>query len=157
MVLGERVPVLISYILAALLSLSPVLRKDVPRAERYAADIVAAAQGDVDLALTLVVTAEGESRFRTAVETCREVGDGGNSVTMYQLNRWSGSWNGSTQAQLCADNTLATKRAAEWLIMLRLNTGGWRGAIRAYIGCDMGDPRVQRRVRNFRRLKGGVT
>jgi hypothetical protein len=41
--------------------------------------------------------------------------------------------------------------------MLRLNTGGWRGAIRAYIGADMGDVRVQRRVQNFRRLKGGVT
>lgn len=146
-----------AFILAALLSLSPILQRDVPRAERYAADIVTAAQGDVDLALALVVTAEGESTFIASRETCRVVGDNGASVTMYQLNRWSGSWNGSTREELCASNTLATRRAAEWLIMLRLHTGGWRGAIRAYIGCAVGDPREVRRVRNFRRLKGGIT
>lgn len=146
-----------AFIVSALLTLSPILRKDVPRAERYAADIYTAAQGDIDLALALVVTAEGESRFRSGVETCREVGDRGKAVSMYQLHRDSGSWGGSSRTELCNDNALATKRAAEWLIMLRLNTGGWRGAIRAYIGCDMGDPRAQRRIRNFRRLKGGVT
>lgn len=146
-----------AFILAAILTLAPRLAAEPERAQRIADDIVAAAQGDADLALALVVTAEGESRFRADHENCRVVGDRGASITMYQLNRHSGSWNGATKAELCASNTLATARAAEWLIMLRLNTGGWRGAIRAYVGCDMGDPRIQRRVRNFRRLKGGIT
>jgi lambda repressor-like predicted transcriptional regulator len=146
-----------AYILAALLSLSPVLQKDVPRAERYAADIVAAAQGDIDLALALVVTAEGESTFLDSREDCTVTGDKGASVSLYQLNRWAGAWQGYTREAICSSNTLATKLAAEWLVMQRLKMGDWRGAIRAYIGCPVGDARAVRRVRNFWRLKGGMT
>lgn len=145
-----------AYILAAILALAPRLAHDLPRAERYAADIDKAARGDRDLALALVVTAEGESRFKRGIETCRETGDRGTSVSLYQLNRWSGAWGDSTREDLCTSNTLATERAAEWLIRLRLSTGGWRGAIRAYIGCDMSDPRAQRRIKNYRFLKFGV-
>lgn len=146
-----------AFVLSALLALSPILRRDPVRAERYAADIVAASQGDVDLALALVVTAEGESTFIESRETCKTTGDRGKAITLYQLHKDFGAWGNSTREELCNDNALATRRAAEWLIRLRLSTGGWRGAIRAYIGADMGDSRVQRRVRNFRRLKGGVT
>jgi len=145
-----------AYVLAALLAISPVLRRDVPRAERYAADIVAASQGDRDLALALVVTAEGESTFLASRENCRTTGDAGKSVTIYQLHKDFGAWGNSSREDLCASNTLATKRAADWLVMLRIRTGGWRGAIRAYIGADLGDPRAQRRIKNFRYLKFGV-
>lgn len=144
---------MIAYVLAAILALSPRLATEPGRAQRYAADIASASQGDLDLALALVVTANGESSFLRSRETCVSTGDGGHSVSLYQLNRWSGSWGTATRRQLCDSNLLATQRAAYWLIMLRLRTGGWRGAIRAYVGCDASDERVAPRISNFRRLK----
>ena len=141
-----------ALVLAAILRLAPALPP--ATAERYANDIALACGNSSELCWALVVTAEGESSFLTSRETCETTGDGGKSVTLYQLHQDFGAWQGSTRAELCGSNTLATMRSAEWLSMLRRKTGGWKGALRAYMGARPGAPESVRRIRLFNQLRG---
>lgn len=139
-----------ALLLAAILSLSPAL--PTATAARYAADIALAADGDIDMAWALVATQHEESHWRVDVETCRVTGDGGRSVSAYQLGKWW--WAGYSQAEVCASNQLAASLAASALTVLSHRTGGLPGAMRAYVGCRPGDVRSVRRIQLYRKLRG---
>lgn len=139
---------LLQLVTAAIISLAPQLPPET--VERYAADIESAAQGELDLALSLVATQDAESSWRSDVETCKVLGDGGAAATAWQLHKhW---YSGHTRAEVCASNTLAASLAASALIALSHRTGGLRGALRSYIGCRPGDPRSVKRLRTYDRL-----
>jgi hypothetical protein len=139
-----------ALLVAAILSLSPALSN--ATAQRYAADIASAAEGDLDMAWALTATQFEESHFRGDIESCAVTGDGGAAVTAWQLHRhW---WAGYSQAELCASNRLASSLAASALTVLSHRTGGMVGALRGYIGSRPGDPRSVRRIQLYRKLRG---
>jgi hypothetical protein len=139
-----------ALVLAAILTLAPALQRET--AERYAADIALAADGDIDLAYALVATQHVESSWRLSVETCAVTGDGGRAVSAFQMHRhW---WAGYSRAEVCGSNALATSLAASALVALEHRTGGMAGALRAFVGCKPGDPRSVRRIKAYRQIGG---
>lgn len=64
-------------------------------------------QGHEAAALALVAIARHESAFLPTVETCHVNGDGGRSVSPFQLMRGA-AWDGHTRAELCNGGPLAT-------------------------------------------------
>lgn len=107
-------------ILPLLLSLAHDPREDPAvrqaRLERVAEDIdLAVALGQTPFrgpaasdaaAVALVAIGQHESGFRAAVGNCLINGDGGRSVTFYQLMRGA-AWDGHTRADLCPSGPLA--------------------------------------------------
>jgi hypothetical protein len=141
---------LIDIVAAAIVSLHPPPMSG-ETIDRYAADIAAAAEGDVDVALALVVIQDAESTWRESVETCKVKGDGGRAISAFQMHKhW---WGGKTSKEVCGSNKLAAELAANVIDVLSHRTGGIAGALRAYVGCNPGDPRSVRRIRNFKRLQ----
>jgi hypothetical protein len=139
-----------ALLVVAILALSPAL--PAATAERYAADIASAAEGDWDMAAALLATQWEESRFRVDVETCLVTGDGDRSVTAFQMQRhW---WAQYSRAEVCASNRLAASLAASALTILSHRTGGMTGALRAFVGCRPGDVRSVRRIQLYRKLRG---
>jgi hypothetical protein len=139
---------IVELITAAIVSLAPQLSAET--VNRYATDIALAADDDAELALAMVATQDAESTWRADVETCKVTGDGGRAISAMQLHRhW---WAGYSRAEICASNRLAMSLASSALIALAHRTGGWRGAMRAYVGCRPGDPRSVKRIRTFERL-----
>jgi len=139
-----------ALLVVAILALSPAL--PVPTAERYAADIALAADGDIDMAWALVATQHEESHWRSDVETCLVTGDGDRAISAMQIHHWW--WAGYSRAEICASNRLAVSLAASALTVLSHRTGSLVGALRAFIGCRPGDVRSVRRIQLYRRVRG---
>lgn len=139
---------LVALIASAIVSLRPALSGEM--IDKYADDIAAAADGDLELAMALVVVQDAESTWRPTVEICHVTGDGGRAISAFQMHRhW---WAGYSRKEICESNRLAASLAASALLVLAERTGGWRGALRAYVGCSPTDSRSVRRRRVFNRL-----
>ena len=76
--------------------------------------------------LILTAVAFHESGLSEEVETCEVRGDGGRSITMFQLQR--PAWGDFVREELCRDNKLAAERAADLLSRY----GSIRRAFNAY-------------------------
>ena len=150
---------LTEMIAAAIVSLSPRISGEM--IDKYASDI-AAAVNDVDeecghddrpcleLALALVVVQHEESSWRSDVETCKVVGDGGAAIGAHQTHRhW---WRGRTKKEICASNRLSASLAAHALMTLRRGDD-YGVALQRYVGCPATDRRAVRRRNTLRRLK----
>lgn len=132
-------------------SIAPDLR------DRYAADIVAAVGDDehpVEFAAALVATAKAEGEFYPRWERCEyrgAEGDNGRAVSLYQLHVQH--WQNHRREEICADNRLATRLAADLLLQLKRRFGSWHSAFRAYVGVHTEtDPNLKNRGHNFDRL-----
>lgn len=137
----------LSMIAAAIVTLAPRLNGET--VDRYAADI-AAATDDIDQALAMVVVQDAESSWRPEVENCTVTGDGNRALTMWQFHA---HWMiGLSRKDVCSSNRLAAYVAGNALQVLNHRTGGWRGAIRAYVGARPGDPRIVSRLRKYEML-----
>jgi hypothetical protein len=114
---------LASLTLAAVLSVArgPVAA-DRARLQVIAQDIAAVAEssgagvfpgegGRAALALMLVAIAKHESDFHPAIDTCQKRGDGGRSISMFQLLRGP-NWAGHSADEICGDRRLAASIAA---------------------------------------------
>jgi hypothetical protein len=108
--------------LAAVLSVAkgPVAA-DRARLSAIARDITAAVEldggalfpgegGSVALAMMLVAIAKHESDLDPAIDTCKKKGDGGRSISMFQILRGP-NWAGHTADDICADRRLAARIA----------------------------------------------
>jgi hypothetical protein len=105
-----------ALVLNAILALAPAIPLET--ADRYTSDIVAAADGDMEMAAALVVTAEGESHFRAGIERCErrswecDRGPDGKirALGLFQLQYYW--WGKHDPKQICADNALAAMLTA---------------------------------------------
>jgi hypothetical protein len=148
---------IVTLVTAAIVSLRPHISGEM--IDKYAADISAAVDVEcehdevdcIELALALVVVQDQESTWRSDVETCKVVGDGGRAVGAYQMHRhW---WRGRTRKEICSSNLLAATLAAHTLTVLAGPSGGMETALRHYVGCAKNDPRAVKRRDTLRRLK----
>ena len=144
-----------TLILSAILALAPYLPEST--AERYAADIANAADGDVDMAAALVATAEAESHFSTAIERCecrRWECDRGNDGKIRALGLFQVQfywWGKHAAEEICSDNALAASLVAKELSYLQKRFG-WSRALRYPIGAKATDEQVRPRIRRFEQL-----
>src|SRR5689334_8812589 len=146
---------MIALILTAILSLAPGLPRDT--AERYANDIAAAADGDLDMAAALIATAEGESHFRSAIERCEcqqwecDRGEDGKirALGLFQIQYYW--WAKHEPEEICADNALAAVLTAKELNYLQKRYG-WARALRYHVGGKAADEQVAPRLRRFEQL-----
>jgi hypothetical protein len=144
-----------ALILKAIFALAPVLSLET--AERYANDIVVAAEGDLEMAAALVATAEGESHFRAVIERCEcqawecDRGTDGKirALGLFQIQYYW--WGKHDPKEICADNTLAAVLAARELTYLQKRFG-WERALRYHIGGSATDEQVRPRLLRFEQL-----
>jgi hypothetical protein len=144
-----------ALILKAIFALAPVLSLET--AERYANDIVLAAEGDLEMAAALVATAEGESHFRAVIERCEcqawecDRGTDGKirALGLFQIQYYW--WGKHDPKEICADNTLAAVLAARELTYLQKRFG-WERALRYHIGGSATDEQVRPRLLRFEQL-----
>lgn len=125
-------------ILAAILSL-PGVHGDRPRLEADARAIASASEssnlfgGPLGSSMALVAIAQHESGFASDVETCKRTGDGGRSVSLFQLQGpWA--WDGHTRAEVCSSVTLAASLALS--VLSRHSKCTPRGIFMAYASGD---------------------
>jgi hypothetical protein len=78
--------------------------------EARAAEVFPGAGGRAALAMMLVAIAKHESDLDPAIDTCAKRGDGGRSITMFQILRGP-NWAGHTAEALCKDRRLAARVA----------------------------------------------
>ena len=144
-----------AVILKAIFALAPALSLET--ADRYADDIVMAADGDLEMAAALVATAEGESHFRAVIERCEcqawecDRGADGKirALGLFQIQYY---WWGKHDAkEICADNTLAAVLTARELTYLQKRFG-WERALRYHIGGSATDEQVRPRLLRFEQL-----
>jgi hypothetical protein len=144
-----------ALILKAIFALAPALSLET--AERYTNDIVVAADGDIEMAAALVVTAEGESHFRAVIERCEcqawecDRGADGKirALGLFQIQYY---WWGKHDAkEICADNALAAVLTARELTYLQKRFG-WERALRYHIGGSATDEQVRPRLLRFEQL-----
>jgi hypothetical protein len=144
-----------TLVLNAILALAPALPSET--ADRYADDIAIAADGDIEMAAALVVTAEGESHFRAAIERCEcrawecdRAADGKiRALGLFQLQYY---WWGKHDAkEICADNALAAMLTAKEFTYLHKRFG-WARALRYHIGGSATDEQLRPRLRRFEQL-----
>ena len=142
-------------ILKAIFALAPALSLET--ADRYADDIVMAADGDLEMAAALVATAEGESHFRAVIERCEcqawecDRGADGKirALGLFQIQYY---WWGKHDAkEICADNALAAVLTARELTYLQKRFG-WERALRYHIGGSATDEQVRPRLLRFEQL-----
>jgi hypothetical protein len=144
-----------ALILKAIFALAPALSLET--AERYTNDIVVAADGDIEMAAALVVTAEGESHFRAVIERCEcqawecDRGADGKirALGLFQIQYYW--WGKHDPKEICADNTLAAVLAARELTYLQKRFG-WERALRYHIGGSATDEQVRPRLLRFEQL-----
>lgn len=150
-----------ALILAAILRVIPSMPTDTARS--YADDIAAAVDGadqPVELAMSMVATAYTETQMAPRLARCackpfecdgRDARTGAfRALSIYQLHKqWRGSWR---DAEVCADNRLASKLAAKALVTLRKRHGTIRKAMRWYVGCSATDRRVTARLKTYETL-----
>lgn len=153
--------VVLTMILAfvAKFSPGPVSRIDHDLAARYADDIAVAADGDVEMALALVVTQRAESDFREDVEHCHckkgecDAGPDGKATAFSGFQLHAMWLRGHTARDVCASNRLAASLAAQALRELKAKRGTWRSAFRAYVGANSeSDERLRDRGKQFEQL-----
>jgi hypothetical protein len=144
-----------ALILNAILALAPALSPET--ADRYANDIALAAAGDMEMAAALIVTAEGESHFRSVIERCEcqawecDRGQDGKirALGLFQLQYY---WWGKHEAkEICADNTLAASLTGKELSYLQKRFG-WERALRYHVGGSATDERVRPRLQRFEQI-----
>jgi hypothetical protein len=115
---------------------STKLKVDEPTRLRYAADIAATAP-DLETGIAMVATIKAEAeadptRFERCI--CRGAEcDHGRASSIYQLH--PERMQGHEKAEVCADNRLASKLAADFLSHLRRVTGSWAAAFTRFVGC----------------------
>jgi hypothetical protein len=120
------------------------------QAARYSADIAAVAE-DVEEAIALSIVANYESDWRASVASCEVTGDDGRAVSIYQLH--AHHLHGHSREDVCKDNRLATRLAAQVLGQLHRAIGTWRDTFARYVGTwRRYDPRVVKRDALFQRL-----
>lgn len=102
---------------------------------RYAADIAATAP-DLETGIAMVSTIKAEAEMDpTRIERCAYrggEGDHGRASGLYQLH--PERLQGHSKAEVCADNRLASKLAADFLSYLRRVTGSWSTAFIRFVG-----------------------
>jgi hypothetical protein len=107
---------LFPIIVAAINAVAPPMSGE--QQDAYASDIVAAVEDEcghddehcLRLAMAMVALQLHESTFRKDIETCHVTGDGGNSVSGFQLQKyWFGPY---SRREICNSNRYAAKRAA---------------------------------------------
>lgn len=80
-------------------------------------------------AIALATIAQHESSYREAVRSCRVRGDGGQSISLFQLYRGR-SWFGHSSTEICEDPVLAGKLALnvlDWYSTSRSLTSLFQG------------------------------
>src|SRR6266566_2030305 len=130
------------------------LKVDDETRRRYAEDIAFAAP-TLEVAIAEVVTIKAEAeQDTTRIERCdyrKGEADNGRAASTFQLH--PERWQGHSFAEVCGDNRLAAKLAADFLWSLRKSAGSWRAAFRRYVGVSrQDDPRLRGRDREFERL-----
>jgi hypothetical protein len=134
------------YILAAILSTLPSSSReaDRERLEPLAVSIAAAIADAKALpfrgpagveasALALVAIAAHESSFHPEVLDCRKRGDGGHSVTAFQLHDGA-AWGELTDVELCGSFDVATPRALRVLTTYGARASSPQGVFSSYAG-----------------------
>lgn len=125
---------LVELVLAAILSV-PRADADRARLSAVANDVATVATeapfGSKEAtALALVAIAQHESGFAADVQTCRRNGDGGRSVSLWQLQGpWA--WDGHTRAEVCASPELAATLALG-VLSRHARCGTYGGMFRGY-------------------------
>ena len=90
-------------------------------------------------ALALAVIASHESGYSEDVQACERTGDGGASISLWQLHRGTGWTTKAERLQICEDTELAAWLALEHLARFR-RAGTVRGM---FAGYHMGDYRAR--------------
>lgn len=115
---------------------STKLKVDDDTLTRYATDIAMTAP-DLETGLAMVSTIKAEAeQDPTRIERCKYKpgeADHGRATGLYQLH--PERLQGHTQAEVCADNRLASKLAADFLSELRHKAGSWATAFVRFVGC----------------------
>lgn len=139
---ARRMSTLALVTLAATLSVAKgAAANDKPRLTSIANDIAAVVEsrqnqvftgdgGGVALAMMLVAIAKHESEFHAAVDSCARRGDGGRSITLFQILRGP-NWAGHKAEEICADRRLAVQLTVDLLarpIVLAAQPGAPRRA-----------------------------
>lgn len=147
---------LATVVIAAIVSLHPRISGE--QIDKYGTDIAAAVDDEcghdeadcVELAIAVIVVQQEESSWRSDIESCKVVGDGGRAIGAHQTHRhW---WRGRTRKEICGDNRLSASLAAHALLTLRRGDG-YAVALQRYVGCPANDKRAVRRRDTLRRLK----
>jgi hypothetical protein len=144
-----------ALVLNAILALAPALPLET--ADRYANDIVTAADGDMEMAAALVATAEGESHFRAEIERCEcrawecDRGADGKirALGLFQLQYYW--WGKHDRKEICADNALAAMLTAKEFTYLQKRFG-WVQAIRYHVGSSATLQQLRPRLQRFEQL-----
>lgn len=129
-----------TLVLFSLLRLTDPSQAEVDRLHDFAGEVVRAVDAAPELPFrgpaareatiaALMVIAHHESGIREDVITCRVRGDGGRSITAWQLmTPWA--WGGHSASELCASSELAASMALRVLVThatrcTRSGPGGW--------------------------------
>lgn len=151
---------LVELFTTAMLTLSPGMQPET--ATRYATDIEAATDADLELGMALVVTMHAEARRAPEeIEHCvykpwegdRDAKGKPRALGLYQLHSYW--WDGHTRDEICGSHALQSKLAAKEMRHHLMMTGGnYARALRRHvgIGIDPKDPRVVNRPPNFYRV-----
>jgi hypothetical protein len=157
---SEAPMTLVELFTTAIITLSPNLPGET--ATRYATDIEAAVDADLELGMALIVTMGTEVRERhEEVERCicrpwecdRGTDGKPRALGIYQLHFYW--WDGHSREEICASHPLQARLVAkEMRSHIGVTRGNWARALRRHVGynVDPKDPRVVDRPKNFYRV-----
>lgn len=136
---------LLSLATAAILSLRSA--PPPPRAEAIAVDIATVIDAELDAlpwdarTTTLAMVAAGydESGLRPEVEDCRQSGDHGVSVGLWQVHAGR-NWEGHSRAEICSDRQLQARLALHVLTRCAARTPRISSTMHCYASGDAGRP-----------------